>query len=100
MMKTAYVDFDGTIVDVMPRYCGILTSYLKGALEISLESFSHLKRQGFKKHQIVEMYAPAYHFNISDYVGFKRERLESMEWLALDKVIGNSMLAYDHLNSM
>ena len=29
MRKTAYVDFDGTIVDVMPRYHGILEHFLK-----------------------------------------------------------------------
>ena len=97
-MKTAYIDFDGTIVDVMPRYHGILTSYLKGTLKICLESFCNLKRQGLKEHQIVEIYDPTYPFYIPDYVEFKRERLESMEWLALDRVIGDPILAHEQLN--
>lgn len=46
--KNAFVDFDGTIVDVMERYHGILQSYLlstKSAPLIDLENYISLKRE-------------------------------------------------------
>jgi phosphoglycolate phosphatase-like HAD superfamily hydrolase len=100
-MKTIYVDFDGTIVDVMPRYHGILQSYLKKdkPIELDFNKYKCLKRQGIKDYNIVKSLCEGYELELDDYLKYKRLNLESLEWLKMDKVIGNPKEAYDKLKN-
>jgi len=91
MSKTAYIDFDGTIVDVFPRYYGILSEYLRGFTNESLDfpKYKKLKRLGKKDHVIVKELIEEIEIDIDDYIKFKRQNLESFEWLSKDILIGN-----------
>lgn len=102
MRKTAYVDFDGTIVDVMPRYHGILEHFLKEKTPLRLEydKYCLLKRQGLKDHIIVQQICGGFRIDIKEYVAFKRLNLEDKKWLKLDSVIGSPWKAYKQLAEM
>ncbi|MFD1037176.1 HAD hydrolase-like protein [Virgibacillus byunsanensis] len=102
MNKTAYIDFDGTVVDVMPRYHGILESYLKRNTQLKLdyEKYCFLKKQGIKDHAIVHEICKGYKININDYVVFKGENLEDRYWLSKDIIIGFPEVAYEKLNRL
>lgn len=94
--KNAFVDFDGTIVDVMERYHGILQSYLlstKSAPLIDFENYINLKRERLKDHEIVKRLCNL-DINIADYKRIKRDKLEQIEWLKKDKLIGDPKKAY------
>lgn len=102
MMKTAYIDFDGTIVDVMPRYHGILESYvrLRTKYKIDFFKYCYLKREGYKDHAIVSELCDGYQINIKDYLEYKRANLEDSYWLSKDKIIGSPKIAIDNLKMM
>lgn len=102
MNKVAYVDFDGTVVDVIPRYFGILSSYLKDKVstELNLEKYKILKRRGLKDHQIVLKLCDNFKLDINDYIQYKRENLESEFWLKRDVIIGSPREAYNKLKSL
>ena len=89
--KTAFVDFDGTIVDVFPRYYGILTAYLGQMTNETLDflKYKKLKRLGKKDHVIVSELLNGLEMDIHNYVKFKRENLENFSWLKKDVLIGN-----------
>ena len=91
MNKTAFIDFDGTIVDVFPRYYGILSEYLKEIANESLDfsQYKKLKRLGKKDHIIVKELTQGLEIDIDEYLKYKRERLESFSWLLKDTLIGN-----------
>ena len=91
MNKTAFIDFDGTIVDVFPRYYGILTEYLGEMTNGTLDflKYKKLKRLGKKDHVIVRELLNGLEIDINDYVKFKRENLEGFSWLKKDILIGN-----------
>ena len=82
MKKNAYVDFDGTIVDVMPRYYGILESYLNknGLFDLEYEQYCNLKRQGIYDHIIVKEVCSGLLINVEDYLKYKRLKLENKDW--------------------
>ncbi|PYG87169.1 phosphoglycolate phosphatase-like HAD superfamily hydrolase [Ruminiclostridium sufflavum DSM 19573] len=100
MSKTAYIDFDGTVVDVMHRYHGILAEYLhvNAFLNLSFEKYCLYKRQGFKDHIIVDKIFEGFKIDIEHYVDYKRINLESNKWLKVDTVIGSPQRAYKQLN--
>jgi len=91
MSKTAFIDFDGTIVDVFPRYYGILIEYLEKMTDKSLDfsKYKKLKRLGKKDHVIVRELTKGLEIDIDDYIKFKRENLENLSWLKKDVLIGN-----------
>lgn len=91
MNKTAFIDFDGTIVDVFPRYYGILTEYLgkKTNKHLDFSKYKMLKREGKKDHVIVRELVEGLEIDIDDYLKFKRENLENFSWLKEDVLIGN-----------
>lgn len=99
--KCVYVDFDGTIVDVMKRYHGVLAEYLaKVGVENGLEysEYIYLKRAGYKDHEIVKKCCGS-EIQIPEYVLYKREQLEKKRWLRLDTLIGEPMKAYNQLKA-
>lgn len=100
MKKNAYVDFDGTIVDVMPRYYGILESYLKkyGLINLEYEQYCYLKRQGIFDHIIVKEICSGFMINVENYLKYKRFKLENNDWLFKDIVIGSPLDAYQKLH--
>lgn len=102
MNKTAYIDFDGTIVDVFPRYYGILNQYLSELTNeyIDFSKYKRLKRQGNKDHIIIKELAKGLVINIDEYVQFKRENLEDFSWLTKDVLIGNPVSTNKKLKNM
>jgi phosphoglycolate phosphatase-like HAD superfamily hydrolase len=91
MNKTAFIDFDGTIVDVFPRYYGILIEYLGSIKYMPLDfpKYKTLKRLGYKDHIIVKELTRGQEIDVDDYYKFKRENLENLSWLKKDVLIGN-----------
>lgn len=91
MNKTAFIDFDGTIVDVFPRYFGILTEYLREMTNEPLDflEYKKLKRAGKKDHVIIRELTKGSEIDIDTYLKFKRENLEKFSWLRKDVLIGN-----------
>ncbi len=100
--KTAFIDFDGTVIDVIPRYYGILCQYLEhyGDLTIPFEQYKEIKRTGAKDHEIVNAFVPHADFDIADYLEFKRSNLEDLNWLSKDVLIGDPFYAYKSLKKM
>jgi phosphoglycolate phosphatase-like HAD superfamily hydrolase len=100
-MKTVYVDFDGTIVDVMPRYHGILESYIKREkfIEIDFNKYKSLKRKGIKDYDIVKRLCEGNEIDLEDYLKFKRLNLENFKWLKKDIIIGSPEEAYHKLQN-
>jgi phosphoglycolate phosphatase-like HAD superfamily hydrolase len=94
-----YLDFDGTIIDVFPRYYGILTEYISSKNNDQLDYFMYkeLKRLGKKDHVIVRELLNNLEFDINDYVNFKRENLEKFSWLRKDIIIGDPITAFNKL---
>lgn len=99
MKKTAYIDFDGTIVNVLPRYYGILATFFKeqASLYLDYDKYCFLKRQGLKDHVILQQLCEGYILNIEQYMAYKKTNLESEEWLKRDTVIGLPHKAYKQL---
>lgn len=93
--KTIFVDFDGTIVDVFPRYYGILLSYIGQFTNKKLDynMYREKKRSGKKDNSIVKSLLDV-EINIENYLKYKRERLESPQWLLKDTIIGDPKDAY------
>ena len=89
--ETIYIDFDGTIVDVYERYFGILQSYINrsSSKKMHFNSFIKLKKSGLKDHEIVSKLLGIEDFNIENYMKFKLNHIESLNWLSTDKLIGN-----------
>lgn len=102
MKKTVYVDFDGTVVDVMPRYHGILESYIKRDILIDLDfdEYKYLKRKGIKDHSIIQKMCEGYELDVEDYVKYKRLNLEKCKWLKKDIIIGSPKEAYFKLKKL
>lgn len=96
--RTAYIDFDGTIVDVFPRYFKIIQEYMINNFNLRLPYgiFVYRKRTGKKEHEIIREHCQR-DIDIEDYVMFKRERLENKEYLKEDRIIDNPQLAYEKL---
>lgn len=90
--KTAYIDFDGTIVDVFQRYYGILNEFLEinSGVKLDFIKYKRLKRLGIKDHIIVEKLTNGLKIDIDKYMVFKREKLESFQWLIKDNLIGKT----------
>lgn len=90
-MKTIYIDFDGTLVDVNYRYFSIFNEYInnKYSLKIDFKNYINLKRTGLKDHKILEIFFGELNFDIEEYLIFKRLKLEDVEYLNTDKLIGN-----------
>lgn len=102
MNKKAFIDFDGTIVDVFPRYFGILNEYIREMTYESIDflEYKKLKRAGKKDHVIIRELAKGLEIDIDDYVKFKRENLEEFSWLRKDVLIGNPESANLKLKGM
>lgn len=99
--NTVYFDFDGTIVDVFPRYYGVLSSYVEKITdqELDFTLFKTFKRSGMKDHQIVNCIIPDIKFDIEEYLTFKRNELENLDWLYKDTIIGDFNDAYVKLKA-
>lgn len=103
MGKKAFVDFDGTIVNVYRRYFTILNEFLVSQKSDPIKEekvFIELKRHGIKDHLIVEALSPFIsdaEFPIETYLEHKRKCLEQRDYLQLDSIIGDPFLAYQKL---
>lgn len=102
MSKTAYIDFDGTIIDVIPRYYGVLAKYLndQASLHLDFDKYYFLKQQGLKDHIIVQKSCNGYNINIEHYVAFKKSNMEDERWLIKDTIIGSPYKAYYQLHTI
>lgn len=96
MGKIAYIDFDGTIVDILPRYYGILSEYIhnKYLLSLSYQQYCIFKRQGLRDHIIVKECFSGLNIDIGKYTQYKHLNLENDQWLKKDKVILYPKTAY------
>jgi len=101
MNRTVFVDFDGTIVDVFPRYYGILSSYLEKYTDkkMDYDTYRKMKKAGNKDNQIVEKIL-GIKIDIMDYLSYKSEMLEDPRWLKKDIVFGDPKDAYDKLKEI
>lgn len=101
-MKRAFVDFDGTIVEVYDRYLKILNDFLRtqniGLIE-DRRRYIELKKIKRKDHLIVQEILGSV-FDIELYVEFKRKRLEDPTYLALDRLIGDPSRSYSKMKEI
>ncbi len=88
---TVYFDFDGTLVDVWKRYYKVLKSYLslKGyECGGTIEEYKREKLRLKKDHLVAETLWNA-RIDIDDYLNYKRDMLETDEFLRLDCPVGD-----------
>lgn len=98
--RRIFVDFDGTIVDVLPRYYELLQAYIGRPCQLNFESYKYLKRLGIKDHDIVSRLCDGHCIELSSYLKFKRSNLEEIEWLRKDTIIGFPKDSYDKLKRL
>ena len=85
---TIYMDLDGTLTDVSERYYGIFSHYIQNyGFHIMSDAYMDLRRSGFSDSMIKKK---KYKINTpgDEFIGFKKNLLESREWLEKDSVIG------------
>lgn len=98
-MATIFLDFDGTLVDVMPRFHAIFSDYLvaKGFSPITLSEYSRFKRLYSYDPEIFKA------LNIDlpweEYREWKVSRVESLSYLRLDKLIGKPRYVIERLKN-
>ena len=88
-MKTIYIDFDGTLVNVYKRYIGILQSFLGNDYRINEKQYIHYKKKRVYDHKIVKLIFYVYKIDLKKYIIYKSDLIETEKWLALDELIGN-----------
>ena len=88
-MKTIYIDFDGTLVNVYKRYVGILQSFLGNDYIINEKQYIDLKKKRIYDHKIVELLFDGYKIDLKKYIDYKNNLIESKKWLAMDQLIGD-----------
>ena len=88
-MKTIYIDFDGTLVNVYKRYTGILQSFIGHDYIINQKQYIYLKKKRIYDHEIVELLFDGYKIDLTKYIVYKSHFIETKEWLDLDQLIGN-----------
>lgn len=100
-IKTVFLDFDGTLVDVFPRYFGILSSFLSDLTNIKMDFYKYkkLKRLGKKDHLIVKETLNGFNLDIIEYVKYKQENLEHFSWLKKDLIIGSPKIEIEKLKN-
>lgn len=91
-MKTIWLDFDGTVVDILPRYYQVLSDYIFPE-RMRFEDYCKLKRGGNKDHEIIHELT-GQDIDVPDYMKYKREYLEKKHYLRMDKRIGNPVMNY------
>lgn len=92
-MKRIFVDFDGTLVDVWKRYYRIFTDFFNSS--ISLTEYKAAKLKYPNDLEILKEYL--YEDKIESYFRFKKEKLESPEYLKYDTLLNTS---FDLQNTM
>ncbi|RKX46052.1 MAG: hypothetical protein DRP27_02480 [Thermotogae bacterium] len=96
-MATIFLDFDGTLVDVMPRFHAIFSDYLvmKGFSPPTLSEYRRLKRLHNYDPEIFK----ALNIDVAweDYGEWKVNRVESTSYLCLDKLIGEPHYVVERL---
>lgn len=99
-MSVVYVDFDGTIVDVFPRYYIVLNRFLNNyyGRGIDYQTFYIEKRNGEKEHIIVKKNLKI-NLDIEAYLQYKKEKLEEKENLKIDRFIGKPFETYQYIKS-
>ena len=91
-----YIDLDGTVVDVYDRYCGILNEYLAPqGLSIPREDYIRMRHDGVNEKDMPHLLLGR-EADFEDYHQFKHQRLESPQWLATDRIIGDVNLLKDY----
>lgn len=92
MENSVYIDLDGTLIDVLPRYFQILKDYFYNEfnkeLPISYENYIIDKRNRVKDHIIIQK-CSAEQVNVADYINYKHTVLESKKYLELDSLFYN-----------
>ncbi len=86
-----FLDFDGTLVDVFPRYANVLKTFMKKnglKHDFTLEDYKKYKTELIKDHLIAERLTGEL-ININDYYNFKKEFLEDKSYLSLDIPLGD-----------
>lgn len=96
--KIAFVDFDGTIINVYMRYYNILNDYLKWKHQNQIEytDYIKIKLTGLKDHLIIKELLNI-DIDIDNYIYFKKNRLENDDYLKQDTLIENSIEALKKL---
>ena len=88
-MKTIYIDFDGTLVNVYKRYLGILQSFLGNDYLINQKQYIDLKKKRIKDHKIIELLFDGHKIDLKKYIEYKNHLIESNKWLDKDELIGD-----------
>jgi len=95
-MKTAYIDFDGTLTLVYLRYAHILASFLECA-QADMAAYIPLKKARVRDEEIaLKLYAKRID-DIQAYLHYKRERLEASCMLCLDECVPGAVQALQTL---
>lgn len=77
-----YIDFDGTLVDLWSRYYEVFC-HLSDADGLSLEDYRYVKRRYKKDENVAKVLGCSLK---QDYFALKRQLLEEMDYLMLDKL--------------
>lgn len=96
-----YIDLDGTLTDVFPRYCGILNLFLKvKGIERScftVSEYKILRHAGYSDIDILKNY---YTFiEEKEFRRFKQSNLEDLSWLEKDILIDNPAKLKEYHNN-
>lgn len=88
-LTTIFLDFDGTLVDVMPRFHAIFSEYLtqKGYPSPDVDEYRRLKQSHSYDPEIFKVLG--FEIDWKDYRTWKMERVESLDYLRLDRLIGD-----------
>ena len=92
-MKQIFVDLEGTLVDVWERYYHIFTDFFNSSISFTEYKAAKLKYQNDLK--MLKEYL--YEDKIESYLKFKKEKLESPEYLKYDTLLNTS---FDLRNTM
>lgn len=102
-MPVIYIDLDGTLLDVWPRYYTVMNSFFENVrLSFpSLDDYRRLKLQYVRDEALIRLVLQHDPRTADDlyrqYADWKRERLESEDLLRLDRPIGNLRAFADRL---
>jgi phosphoglycolate phosphatase-like HAD superfamily hydrolase len=88
-----FLDFDGTVVNVFRRYHALLTDFWGDC--VSLEDYVVLKRQKPHDRQLLQTLLQFSDDEFSRYLRFKREKMETRDYLTKDELNINPSLLRD-----
>lgn len=89
-----FVDFDGTLIDLWPRYHAVFSSLLE--LDVSLHQYKKIKQRLVLDEKVAEFFGKTLN---EKYFIHKAELLERKDYLALDKLVLSPEIVNDSFDN-